>query len=182
MYLDKKILELQCTINLNISMKNEIGYFYIIGLLLLLGCNTSTVSKYDINNGQETIIQKNDKPKNIILMIGDGMGLGQISAAMYKNGGQLYLEEVKYIGLIKTNSASSIITDSAAGATAFATGQKTYNQSINMSIDSIPLKPITYTLHEEKIKTGIIATSSVHMQHLHVFMEINLIDTVYMKV
>ena len=69
-------------------------------------------------------------PKNIILMIGDGMGLSQISAAMYTNGNFLFLEEAKHIGLVKTHSLSSIITDSAAGATAFATGEKTYNGSI----------------------------------------------------
>ena len=76
------------------------------------------------------------QPQNIILMIGDGMGLGQISAAMYANGGTLHMEKAKHIGLIKTNSASSIITDSAAGATAFSTGEKTYNKSINMDMDS----------------------------------------------
>ena len=97
---------------------------------------------------------KNPLPKNIILMIGDGMGLSQISATMYANGGTLHLEKAQHIGLIKTNSASSIITDSAAGATAFSTGQKTYNGSINMSIDSLPLRPITQTLYNKKIKSG----------------------------
>ena len=76
------------------------------------------------------------------------MGLSQISAAMYENGGSLYLEEAQYIGLIKTNSGSSIITDSAAGATAFSTGKKTYNGAINMSMDTLPLIPITKILHE----------------------------------
>jgi len=104
---------------------------------------------------------KQPLPKNIILMIGDGMGLGQISAAMYARGGMLYLEKAQHIGLIKTNSASSIITDSAAGATAFSTGQKTYNGAINMSVDSLPLTPITQTLYNKKIKSGIVATSSV---------------------
>ena len=107
--------------------------------------------------------KKNDlnMPKNIILMIGDGMGLSQISAAMYVNNGELSLEKAQHIGLIKTNSSSSIITDSAAGATAFSTGQKTYNGSINMSVDTIALKPITKTLINQNIKTGIISTSSV---------------------
>jgi len=100
-------------------------------------------------------------PKNIILMIGDGMGLSQISAAMYVNGGGLAMEEANYIGLIKTNSASSIITDSAAGATAFSTGEKTYNGSINMSVDTVALEPITKKIHSQNIKSGIISTSSV---------------------
>jgi len=135
-------------------MKTNIPY--IISILLLAACssiNTKQIEKED--DGQ---IQA---PKNIILMIGDGMGLSQISAAMYANNGTLCMEEAKYIGLVKTNSASSIITDSAAGATAFSTGEKTYNGSINMSVDSLPLTPITSLLIDNKIKTGIISTSSV---------------------
>ena len=93
-------------------MKHLLLYFYIISFLIFSNCY--------ISNDNITIT----KPKNIILMIGDGMGLSQISAAMYSNGGQLNIEEAKYIGLIKTNSASSIITDSAAGATTFSTGKK----------------------------------------------------------
>jgi len=72
------------------------------------------------NHSKNNILQ----PKNIILMIGDGMGLSQITAAMYSKGNGLNLEEAKYIGLIKTNSASSIITDSAAGATAFSSSSR----------------------------------------------------------
>lgn len=131
-------------------MKNLTQGLSIIYLFILLGCNNTTAQKLTTN-----------KPKNIILLIGDGMGLGQISAAMYQNNGSLYMENAKHIGLIKTHSASSIITDSAAGATAFATGKKTYNKSINMDMDSLPLKPITYTLMEKDIKTGIVCTSSV---------------------
>jgi len=128
-------------------MKSPILYYSIIIYFIFSGCH---ITKIDTTY-----------PKNIVLMIGDGMGLSQISAAMYSNGGTLFLEEANYIGLIKTNSASSIITDSAAGATAFSTGKKTYNGSINMSVDSLPLNPITKKLHSKKIKTGIISTSSV---------------------
>ena len=90
-------------------MKKLILYFSLIGYLFFLGCSSSIFSEYPYN-AQDTVSLQKSKPKNIILMIGDGMGLSQISAAMYKNGGQLYLEEAQYIGLIKTNSSSSIIT------------------------------------------------------------------------
>ena len=110
---------------------------------------------------EDQYINDLDKPKNIILMIGDGMGLGQISAAMYANQDSLYMQMIRHIGLIKTNSASSIITDSAAGATAFSTGEKTYNGAINMDIYKKPLTPITYTLNKNNMKNGIVTTSSV---------------------
>tara|TARA_B100000579_G_scaffold341511_1_gene293365 strand:+ start:15080 stop:16177 length:1098 start_codon:yes stop_codon:yes gene_type:complete len=128
--------------------------YYLILSFLLLSCST-------IKKENQALTNKEQMPKNIVLMIGDGMGLSQISAGMYKKGGSLNLEEAKYIGLIKTNSASSIITDSAAGATAFSSGEKTYNGSINMSQDTIPLEPITMKLHDSEIKTGVISTSSV---------------------
>lgn len=71
---------------------------------------------------------KNDglnKPvKNVILLIGDGMGLAQASAGMYANHNTLTIFNLKNIGLIKTFSLSDFITDSAASGTAYATGEK----------------------------------------------------------
>ena len=148
-------------------MKIKIISLYSSFLLLLSSCGANKLElkqnhNYTLNKSYNiTDPSSSKKPKNIILMIGDGMGLSQISAAMYSSKENLSLEKFKHIGLIKTHSASSIITDSAAGATAFSTGKKTYNGAINMSIDSIPLTPITVILNQENRKTGIIATSSV---------------------
>jgi len=135
-------------------MKINTALLSIVSLIFLYNCSIS-------NNDTSNPKMENKLPKNIILMIGDGMGLSQISAAMYANNGTLYMEEAEYIGLIKTNSADDLITDSAAGATAFATGEKTYNGSINMNTDTLPLTPITSLLIKNKIKTGIVSTSSV---------------------
>ena len=52
-------------------------------------------------------------------MIGDGMGISQITAGLYANGASLNLEKFQVTGLIKTHSAKQMITDSGAGATAF---------------------------------------------------------------
>jgi len=56
-----------------------------------------------------------EQPKNIILLIGDGMGLTQITAGLYANGNSLHLENFPISGLIKTHSSSHLITDSGAG-------------------------------------------------------------------
>ncbi len=64
------------------------------------------------------------KPANIILMIGDGNGLAQISSAMIANRGHLTMTSLKNIGLSKTASYDDLVTDSAAGATAMATGKR----------------------------------------------------------
>ncbi|MFB0998362.1 MAG: alkaline phosphatase, partial [Flavobacteriales bacterium] len=101
-------------------------------------------------------------PKNIILMIGDGMGISQITAGMYANNGYLNLERCKVIGLIKTHSDDDLITDSAAGATAFATGKKTKNGMISQAMkDSADYKTFIEYAEENKKATGIIVTSTV---------------------
>ncbi len=101
-------------------------------------------------------------PKNIILMIGDGMGISQITAGMYRNGNKLELERCKVIGLIKTNSKKELITDSSAGATAFATGKKTRNGMISQAMeDSSDYKTFVEYAEEHKKATGIVVTSTV---------------------
>ena len=57
------------------------------------------------------------KAKNVIFMIGDGMGINQVYAAMTAQGGHLNLEKCTASGFSKTYSANKYITDSAAGGT-----------------------------------------------------------------
>jgi alkaline phosphatase len=101
------------------------------------------------------------KAKNIILMIGDGMGTSQIYAGLVANKGKLYLEYLPNIGFIKTYSADDLITDSAAGATAFATGKKTNNGMIGMGPDNQPLSAITEMVEQKGLSTGLVATSTI---------------------
>ena len=65
------------------------------------------------------------KVKNVILMVGDGMGLAHMTAALHANGGDLTIARMRHIGLVKTQSQNRYITDSAASGTAYATGHKT---------------------------------------------------------
>jgi len=98
------------------------------------------------------------KPKNIILMVGDGMGLTQITAGMYMNKNFLNLERMEYIGLSKTYAADNLVTDSAAGATAFACGKKTYNGAIGVDVAKKPLKTILELAEDNGLSTGMVAT------------------------
>jgi len=101
------------------------------------------------------------KPKNLIFMIGDGMGLSQISAGIFMNNNFLNLERLPYIGLIKCYSSDNLITDSAAGATAFACGVKTYNNAVGVDANGIPQKTILESAEEKKLATGIVVTSTL---------------------
>ena len=99
-------------------------------------------------------------PKNIILMIGDGMGITQITAGKIVKG-RLNLEEFKHIGLLMTHSQDALVTDSGAAGTALATGYKTYNTAISVARDGTPLKTITEYAQEANKATGLVVSSSI---------------------
>jgi len=100
-------------------------------------------------------------PKNIILMIGDGMGLAHLYAAMTANGGHLFIENFKNCGFSKTYSSDNYITDSAAGGTALATGTKTYNGAIGVDPDKKPVANIREMAEKKGMKTGLVATTII---------------------
>ncbi len=96
--------------------------------------------------------------KNVILMIGDGNGLAQISSALFSNGNQLNLTQLKNMGLVKTQAADDFTTDSAAGATAYASGQKTNNRAIGVGPDGKALDNLPDILDGYGFSSGIVTT------------------------
>ena len=100
-------------------------------------------------------------PVNVILMIGDGMGLSQISAGWIAKNGTLQLERCQAIGLSKTTSSDNLITDSAAGATAFSTGKKTFNGAIGVDKDSVPAPTILEIAEANNRSTGLVSMCSI---------------------
>jgi alkaline phosphatase len=125
-----------------------------VAIILLEGCSASKpVALPDAPMAE--------RPKNIILLIGDGMGLSQITAALYSNNNHLNLETMPFIGFHKTYSSDDLVTDSAAGATAFASGIKTYNNAIGLNKDSLPVKTILEEAKEFGLAAGLIATSTI---------------------
>jgi alkaline phosphatase len=101
------------------------------------------------------------KIKNIIFMIGDGMGTTQIYAGLTANKGWLNLERFKCIGFSRTNSANDYITESAAGATAFSIGEKTYNGAIGVDTARRPKPTITEIAQQHGLSTGIVVTTDI---------------------
>jgi len=101
------------------------------------------------------------KPKNIILLIGDGMGVSQVFAGLTANKGHLFLENFKHIGFSKTQSADNYITDSAAGGTALSAGVKTLNGAIGVNANLEPVKTILEEASEKGLATGLVSTSAI---------------------
>lgn len=94
-------------------------------------------------------------------MVGDGMGLSQISAALYTNKNRLNLEYFPVVGFHKSYAANDLTTDSAAGATAFACGVKTYNNAIGVKKDTTPCYTILEEAEDRGLATGLIATATI---------------------
>jgi alkaline phosphatase len=101
------------------------------------------------------------KAKNVILLIGDGMGLAQIQAGLSANFGQLNMINMKYVGLSRTEATNSDFTDSAAGGTAIATGKKTNNRYIGVDSSGKSSGSLPDTLAVFGIKSGIISSGDI---------------------
>ncbi|MCB0276682.1 MAG: alkaline phosphatase [Calditrichaeota bacterium] len=102
--------------------------------------------------------------KNVIFMIGDGMGITQMTAGRLREFGpnsKSRIESMPVTGLAHTHSIDDLITDSAASATALATGYKTRNGMIGMLPDMTSAKTLLEAAAEAGKKTGVVATSSV---------------------
>ena len=106
-----------------------------------------------------------ETPKNVILLIGDGMGANDI--ALCSQYGQnnydfgLVLDRIPHHGLATTKSASHKVTDSAAAGTALATGTKTTNGVLGMDRTYKELKNISEIAREQGMKVGIITDDSI---------------------
>lgn len=101
------------------------------------------------------------KAKNVILLIGDGMSVTHLYAAMTVSESPLNIESLKYTGLQKTYSASDYITDSGASGTAIATGKKTKNGNIGCDSLGNHFKSILKYAEDAGLATGLVSTSSI---------------------
>jgi len=109
-------------------------------------------------------LSKKKKVKNIIYMIGDGMGVATVDAARIRAagaGGRLYMECMPIAGLVKTHSNSRLVTDSAAAGTALSTGVKTTNEFIGVNPEQVSYQTILEGAQTLGKAVGIVATSSI---------------------
>jgi alkaline phosphatase len=99
-------------------------------------------------------------PKNIILFIGDGMGVSQVTAGKIATG-TLEMERCPVTGFVTTWSGNSLVTDSAAAATALSTGVKTSNGALGVSPNGTPLKNVVEYAEENGKSTGVAVVCSL---------------------
>nr|WP_241664421.1 alkaline phosphatase [Ningiella ruwaisensis] len=114
-------------------------------------------------------IENQDVPKNIVMVIADGMGPAYVSAYRYfKDDPSTEAVETTIfddilLGTQRTypHAESGYVTDSAASATALATGFKTYNGAIGVNVNKEPLETVLHAARKQGMKTGLAVTSTI---------------------
>ena len=108
-----------------------------------------------------------ETPKNVILFIGDGMSTPQRMTAeefsLASRGRGLELNHLPVQAMTRTASATSLVTDSAAAATAIACGEKTYNGAVGVDKDGKRIESCAEAARDAGKKVGIV--TSVTMNH-----------------
>ncbi|WP_309484807.1 alkaline phosphatase [Bacillus aquiflavi] len=120
----------------------------------------SATSYPEVNNIQ----QEEPKVKNVIMMLGDGMGVGQLEIArLLEHGkeGSLFIETLPHVALMRTYSNNNFVTDSAAGGTGIATSVKTNNGMIGVKPNGKEVKSILDAFQHAGKKVGIISNNTV---------------------
>ncbi|MHC4264425.1 MAG: alkaline phosphatase [Planctomycetota bacterium] len=157
------------------SFYKQCSWLIVLILLFsvaLFSCSEKvTLVQEEVLNQEQTtniltskIHQEEKEVKNIILLIGDGMGLGQVMttrlSAIGKDG-RLNMEIFPVTGIMKNHSSDALVTDSAASATAMACGIKTNNGMVGMDPDGKKYLSILEAAKKRSMLTGLIATSSI---------------------
>ena len=101
------------------------------------------------------------KVKNVIYLIGDGMGAGAISSLLLSEDEVTGFELAPVVGLSETCSANNYVTDSAAGGTALATGTRTNNGYVGAGPDGNQLTSVLRKAQAYGMKTGIVVNTTL---------------------
>lgn len=106
-----------------------------------------------------------ETPTNVILLIPDGYGPASVTMARdylrWRDGTTELAYDSLHIGSVRTFSSSSRITDSAAGGTALATGEKTYNGAISVDTSEQAVATLLEGAERKGMATGLVATSRI---------------------
>jgi alkaline phosphatase len=131
-------------------------------LLLALGLAVSTVRTVSAtdNPAQESDPAQQSDPPRVILLIADGTGIAHWTVGLLATDSAAILR-FPVVGLVDTRNVEGRITDSAASATAFATGVLTYNRAIGVGPDSMAIETVLERAASRGMATGLVATSSL---------------------
>ena len=130
----------------------------IVALLVLLASAVSAQDAPVTLDAQAP--RRADQPRNVVLMIADGFGPASSTLGAAAKGAPLAFDSL-IVGSVETSSHDSRVTDSAAGATAYACGIKTYNGAIAVDSAGTPCRTVLEAAEEAGLTTGLVATSRI---------------------
>ena len=117
----------------------------MFALLFATSCNNNVAEKPQV--------------KNVIYLIGDGMGFGAVSSLLLSEDSVTGFEQAPVIGLSETCSANNYVTDSPAGGTALACGIRTKNGYLGVDPEGKPLTSILRKAQAMGKRSGIVVNT-----------------------
>lgn len=99
--------------------------------------------------------------KNVIYLIGDGMGFGAVTSLLLTEDEPTGFEMAPVVGISETCSANDHVTDSAAGGTALATGTRTNNGYVGTDPEGQQLTSVLRKAQTHGMKTGIVVNTTL---------------------
>lgn len=153
---------------------------YLLSAALIVSCQlsiaTSTIAQQSTNASTERFTESEEvgqwldvppstpslkKAKNVIIIIGDGMGTAQVYTSIVAQKGSSNFLRFPFSGFSRTYSHNKYTTDSGAGGTAIVTGHKTNNSHIGVLPDTTPIHSFLTLLHNQGLSAGFVVTSSM---------------------
>lgn len=139
----------------------------IVGLLALTGLYLLQRPSADAQVASRTAVAAAGQAvRNVIFINGDGMGAAHREAGrlyLAGPGGSLTMDRFPHSGQLSTSPAdpASVVTDSAAGASAWATGRRTYNGAISVDTGGKALPTLGAQAKQAGKATGLVTTAQV---------------------
>jgi alkaline phosphatase len=129
---------------------------------------TATAALVAVPTWTDAAPKQRERARNVIILQGDGMGTAQrdlirLVTVGNKAGQDLVMNRLDHAGLVHTdpNDPKQAVTDSAAAATAFSTGVKTFNGAIGVDVNGKAVRTVLEDARRAGKSTGLVTTSQV---------------------
>jgi alkaline phosphatase len=130
----------------------------LLSLLFFVFISSCATNVSSLSIASEVVLPGGQPPRNIILVMTGGMGLGQLTAGMYAAGNFTQLERCRVSGL---HHGSGELAEPGLAAMAICTGAKSYPGGIGVNSDSVAVSSILEIARDRGKSTGIITTGSL---------------------
>lgn len=104
-------------------------------------------------------VAERDVPQGIVFVVGDGMGSAHFTLARILRGDEYRIGALPRIGLVATDATDTLVTDSAAAATAYATGIKTKHGYVSVDPSGAPHPTVLEVAEQRGLATGLVSTA-----------------------